>query len=118
MAPVPSAVIPVSAEPSIAGSVPVKLAAGMFPDPVILFPLRSKLPPSCGVVSSTTLALATSTIFCPSRRYIFLSELLTAISPSARSLVVGTDDAVLDLFGLKILAHYKFLVVVVYNGVC
>ena len=32
--------------PLIAGSVHVKLAAGMFPEPVILFPLRSKLPPS------------------------------------------------------------------------
>jgi len=25
----------------------------IFPDPVILLPLRSKLPPSCGVVSFT-----------------------------------------------------------------
>ena len=32
--------------PLIAGKVPVRLAAGILPDPVILFPLRSKLPPS------------------------------------------------------------------------
>ena len=38
--------IPVSAEPSMAGKVPVRFAAGILPDPVILFPLRSKLPPS------------------------------------------------------------------------
>ena len=48
----------VSDAPLIAGSVPVKLAAGMFPEPVILFPLRSKSPPSCGDVSSTTLKLS------------------------------------------------------------
>ena len=45
--------IPVSAEPSMAGKVPVRFAAGILPDPVILFPLRSKLPPSCGDVSVT-----------------------------------------------------------------
>ena len=39
--------------PLIAGKVPVRLAAGILPDPVILLPLRSKLPPSCGDVSVT-----------------------------------------------------------------
>ena len=32
--------------PLIAGSVPVRLAAGILPEPVILLPLRSKSPPS------------------------------------------------------------------------
>jgi hypothetical protein len=36
----------VIADPSIAAAVPVKLAAGILPEPVILFPLRSKSPPS------------------------------------------------------------------------
>ena len=81
-----------------------------LPIPVISLPLRSKLPPNCGVVSSMILesspasALAISTIVPPSRRYIFLSALFTANSPSIRSDVVGTDEAVLDLFGLKTFA--------------
>ena len=46
--------IPVKAEPSIAGNVPVRLAAGIFPVPVILLLFKSRSPPSCGELSFTS----------------------------------------------------------------
>ena len=43
-------------------TVPVRLAAGMPPVPVILLLLRSRLPPSCGLVSSTKSCIAESAV--------------------------------------------------------
>ena len=41
----------------MAGRAPVRFGAGIVPEPVILNPLRSKFPPSCGVVSSSRLLI-------------------------------------------------------------
>jgi hypothetical protein len=58
-------------------------------------------------LSPSTKASATVTILAPLRTYTFLSARLTAISPSERFPVVGTDDAVLDRFGLNIFGITK-----------
>ena len=73
--PEPEATIPVSADPSSAGSAPLKLDEGTVPlklvaviTPVILTPPvpvinllnKSRLPPSCGEVSSTKLSIPVS----------------------------------------------------------
>ena len=73
--PEPEATIPVSADPSSAGSAPLKLDEGTVPlklvaviTPVILTPPvpvinllnKSRLPPSCGEVSSTKFSIPVS----------------------------------------------------------
>src|SRR6056300_1327125 len=68
-----------------------------------------------GLISSLTadkstldrsLKLATVTILPPFLTKTFLSVILTATSPSAKSLVVGTAEAVVLLFNLITVATY------------